>query len=75
MNIDDYYQIALDKLGWQEVTMWFRNGEYNHFENGHSAAEHPAPIHPAHKKLWSGGAWQKYLTYMIPGVCPKVFYP
>jgi hypothetical protein len=62
----NHYEKAIRNLGWTEITMWFRAGEYNHFEFGHCVNETPTPKVEAHKQLWKG-KWSKRYWWATQG--------
>lgn len=71
----NFYEIALEKLGWVEVTLWFRmidGYHFNHLENGHSALAEPVPRSLAQKRAWAGGRWSKKLWFAEPGQMLRV---
>jgi hypothetical protein len=62
----DWYQVALDRLGWHEITLWYRTRdgyEFNHLEIGHAKGDAPIPKSPEQKRAWSGGHWSKRLWF------------
>ena len=64
----NWYEVAREKLGWIEVTLWYRTlGGYgfNHLELGHATGNAPTPRSDAQKQAWSGGRWSKKLWYAI----------
>jgi hypothetical protein len=65
----DWYRVALAKLNWVEVTLWYRmidGYQYNHLEDGHNPASEPTPKSETQKKAWAGGKWSKKLWYAQP---------
>lgn len=62
----NWYQIALARLGWQEITLWYRmldGFSFNHLENGHASGDTPKPRSEMQKQAWKGGKWSKRLWY------------
>lgn len=62
----DWYQKAIDKLGWIEITCWYRPGNrFNHIELGHNYSARPVgPL------SWDSGKWYKKFTYAIKNTNP-----
>lgn len=59
----DFYEAALKKLGWEEVTIWYQDGNLNHLEKGHTKADRPKGA-KEQNKAWQGKSWSKLFTYI-----------
>ena len=66
MGDKNYYKEAIERLGWQECTVWFviNNGiHHNHLEMGHAASEKPIGD-SRQTKIWAGQKWSKRFDYV-----------
>lgn len=69
--MNDPYKLAIESLGWQEVTMWFRwskqwcQWEMNHIDYGHAISDKPEGKTMEQKAAWSTQRWIKRLTMAI----------
>jgi len=61
----DWYQLAIDRLNWVEITLWYLRGEHNHIERGHSDKSQPV----GHTS-WVNGKWSKRFVYAEKGSKP-----
>ncbi len=73
--MSDWYQKAIDKLGWVEVTKWatVNNGiHHNHFEFGH--VKNTVPIgSKSQTKKWANQKWQRHYVYALKDSQPLIF--
>lgn len=69
--MSDWYEIALQRLGWIEVTIWYHNGQHNHLEMGFANTERPTPKFASQRTAWSGGRWLAKHAW-AKGSCPLV---
>lgn len=64
----DFYQEALKKLGWKEVTLWSRITDegisFNHLEYGHNDGIEPVAKFPSQESAWKKVRWLKRIWFV-----------
>ena len=71
----NYYEKAIERLGWQEITLWYlcgKNWQFNHIEDGH--VKQDKPIGDARQtRVWANQKWSKQFVYAVRDSKPLRF--
>ena len=68
----DFYEKALIRLGWIEITLWYslEGGIlFNHLEYGHNKTQSPTGTN-IQQRFWKGRKWSKQLVYALRDTNP-----